>query len=47
MSLKLVKFLISEFYENNYKYAVIEFFRRSPHGYLSMLLIYSNQIEKK
>ena len=46
MSLKLAKFLISEFYENNDKYAVIEFFRRSPHGYLSMLLIYSNQIEK-
>jgi len=45
MSLKLAKFLFSEFIENNEKDPVIEYFRRSPQAYLSMLLIYSNQIE--
>ena len=47
MTLELAKFLFSEFIEYNNEDEVIEFFRRSPYGYLTMLLIYINQIEKK
>ncbi len=45
MSIKLAKFLLTDFIENNEKDSVVEFFRRSPHAYLIMLLIYCNQVE--
>lgn len=45
MSVKIAKFLLSEFIANNEKDPVVDFFRRSPQAYLTMLLIYSNQVE--
>jgi hypothetical protein len=46
-SLKVAKYLYDEFLENNGQSSTIEFFRRSPHAYLTMLLIFCFQKQKK
>lgn len=46
-SLKVAKYLYDEFLENNGQSSTIEFFRRSPHAYLTMLLIFCFQKQNK
>ena len=46
MSYNAALYLFEEFIENNHKNECLQFFRRSPHGYLLMLLIYIHQQKK-
>ena len=46
MSYNAALYLFEEFIENNHKNECLQFFRRSPHGYLLMLLIYIHQHKK-
>jgi len=46
MSCNAALYLFEEFIENNHKNGCLQFFRRSPHGYLLMLLVYINQYKK-
>ena len=47
MSAQLAEYLFDEFIENNKQNHCLQFFRRSPHGYLLMLLIYSHQTKEE
>ena len=46
MSYNAALYLFEEFIENNDKNECLQFFRRSPHGYLLMLLIYIHEHKK-
>ena len=46
MSYDAALYLFEEFIENNNENECLQFFRRSPHGYLVMLLIYINQFKE-
>lgn len=47
MSAENAEYLFDEFIENNKQNNCLQFFRRSPHGYLLMLLTYSYQTKKE
>ena len=46
MSYDTALYLYEEFLKNNNQNQCLQFFRRSPHGYLVMLLIYTHQIKE-
>ena len=47
MSYETAAYLFDEFIKNNSQNECLGFFRRSPHSYLLMLLIYIHQSKKK
>ena len=46
MSYDVALYLFEEFIENNNQNQCLQYFRRSPHGYLLMLLIYIHQFKE-
>ncbi len=46
MSYDTASYLFDEFIKNNSQNKCLQFFRRSPHAYLLMLLIYIHQTKK-